>query len=222
MPGTDLKAERKDLYAPKRGQFEEVVVPAMTFLAVDGHGDPNVSEEYRRAVEALFAASYAAKFLSKRELDQDYVVLPLEGLWWAEDWSAFRARDKANWSWRMLIRQPDWVGSDLLEQAVQTALEKGAAAAGLLRRHAMEEGRCVQTLHIGSYDDEAPVLARLHDEYLPGHGLLPNGLHHEIYLSDPRRTEPAKLRTILRQPVAGADQADGDAGGCSRCDWSHG
>lgn len=206
MPGTDLKAERRDLYAPKRDTFVEVVVPLMTYLAVEGHGDPNASEEYRHAVEALFVASYAAKFVSKNELGKDYVVLPLEGLWWAADMSAFAARNKASWSWRMLIRQPDWLDADLLMQAVQTAQRKGAAA-GLLHRHPLDEGRCVQTLHIGSYDDEGPILARLHDDYLPDRGLRPAGLHHEIYLSDVRRTEPAKLRTILRQPVAAVDGA---------------
>ncbi|MDQ3485144.1 MAG: GyrI-like domain-containing protein [Actinomycetota bacterium] len=204
MAGTDLKAERKDLYAPRLGVFVDIVVPPMTFLAIDGTGDPNVSEDYRHAIEALFSASYAAKFLSKRELHSDYVVLPLEGQWWADDVTAFHTRDTASWSWRMLIRQPAWVGADVLSEAVRKAEEKGAVAARQLRPYMLDEGRCVQTLHVGSYDDEAPVLARLHDEYLPQHSLKPRGLHHEIYLSDARRTAPVKLRTILRQPVATA------------------
>jgi len=203
MADTDLKAERKDLYAPRRGVFVDIVVPPMTFLAIDGTGDPNVSEDYRHAIEALFSASYAAKFLSKRELHRDYVVLPLEGQWWAEDMAAFHTRDKTNWSWRMMIRQPNWLGADVLNEAVRKAEQKGAAAASQLRPYMLDEGRCVQTLHVGSYDDEGPVLARLH-EYLPEHALKPVGLHHEIYLSDARRTAPAKLRTILRQPVAAA------------------
>ncbi len=201
MAGTDLKAERKDLYAPRPGLFVEVVVPAMTFLAIEGSGDPNVSEDYGHAVQALFTASYAAKFLSKRDLQRDYVVLPLEGLWWAHDMAAFHSRDKASWSWRMLIRQPDWVDADLLGTAVRTARDKGAIAAGRLSRYTLDEARCVQTLHVGSYDDEGSVLARLHEEFLPAQSLEPSGLHHEIYLSDARRTPPAKLRTILRQPV---------------------
>lgn len=203
MADTDLKAERKDLYAPRRGVFVDIVVPPMTFLAVDGTGDPNVSEDYRHAIEALFSASYAAKFVSKRELHRDYVVLPLEGQWWAEDMAAFHTRDKTSWSWRMMIRQPNWLGADVLNEAVRKAEQKGAAAASQLRPYMLDEGRCVQTLHVGSYDDEGPVLARLH-EYLPEHALKPAGLHHEIYLSDARRTAPAKLRTILRQPVAAA------------------
>jgi hypothetical protein len=204
VAGTDLKAERKDLYAPKAGVFAEVVVPPMTYLAIDGSGDPNVSEDYADAVTALFAASYAAKFLSKRELGRDYVVLPLEGLWWAEDLAVFRSRDKGSWSWRMMIRQPDWVGEVLLDEAGSTAERKGALAARLLRQQVLDEGRCVQTLHVGPYDDEGPVLARLHEEYLPDNALVPVGRHHEIYLGDPRRAAPERLRTILRQPVAAA------------------
>ncbi len=204
MAGTDMKSERKDLYAPRLGVFVDVVVPPMTFFAIDGSGDPNVSEDYRHAIEALFSSSYAAKFLSKRELHRDYVVLPLEGQWWAQDMAAFHTRDKAGWSWRMMIRQPDWLGADVLSEVVRIADEKGAVAASQLRPYTLDEGRCVQTLHVGSYEDEGPVLARLHDEYLPQHSLKPTGLHHEIYLSDARRTVPAKLRTILRQPVATA------------------
>ena len=203
MAGTDLKAERKDLYAPKLGVFVEIVVPPMTFLAIDGSGDPNVSEDYRHAIEALFSASYAAKFLSKRELHRDYVVLPLEGQWGRRH-GRFPFTRQGELVWRMMIRQPDWVGADVLSEVVRIAEEKGAVAAPQLRPYTLDEGRCVQTLHVGSYDDEGPVLARLHDEYLPHHSLTPRGLHHEIYLIDARRTAPAKLRTILRQPIATA------------------
>ncbi|MEJ7743028.1 MAG: GyrI-like domain-containing protein [Nocardioidaceae bacterium] len=156
MAGTDLKAERKDLYAPKLGVFVDIVVPPMTFLAIDGSGDPNLSEDYRHAIEALFSASYAAKFVSKRELHRDYVVLPLEGQWWAEDMAAFHTRDKASWSWRMMIRQPAWLGAEVLSEVVRIAEEKGAVAASQLRPYTLDEGRCVQTLHVGSYDDEGP------------------------------------------------------------------
>ncbi len=141
MAGTELKAERKDLYAPRLGVFVDVVVPPMTFLAIDGSGDPNMSEDYRHAIEALFSASYAAKFLSKRELHRDYVVLPLEGQWWAEDMAAFRTRDKAGWSWRMMIRQPDWLGADVLSEVTRIAEAKGAVAAPKLRPYTLDEGR---------------------------------------------------------------------------------
>ncbi len=108
------------------------------------------------------------------------MVLVLEGLWWAEDWAAFVARDKAAWSWRMMIRQPDWLPRELLTQAISDAAAKGPFAAALVRQRELEEGRCVQTLHVSSYDDEGPLLARLHEEYLPQRGLVPGGLHHEI------------------------------------------
>jgi hypothetical protein len=198
----DLKAERRDLYHPPRGRFVEVVVPPMSFLAVDGHGDPNTGEHYSDAVGALFAVSYAAKFLSRRELGRDYVVPPLEGLWSATDWTAFERRAKADWSWTMLVRQPGWVGADLLDRARDAARAKRLPALDRLRPLTLAEGLCVQTLHVGSYDDEAPLLRALHRDHLPRHGLVPTGPHHEIYLNDPRRTPPEKLKVVLRQPVA--------------------
>lgn len=202
MTKTDLKAERKDLYAPKAGVFVEVDVPPMSFLMVDGHGDPNTELAYVDAVEALFAVSYAVKFASKRELDHDYVVMPLEGLWWADDPAVFASRRKSDWDWTMMIRQPDWVTASLVAGATEAVTAtKDLPAASRLRFAVLEEGLSVQTLHLGSYDDEGPVLQELHSQYLPGHGLVESGKHHEIYLGDPRRTEPAKLRTILRQPV---------------------
>jgi len=151
-----LKTQRRDLYFPPAGRFVDAIVPELTFLAVDGHGDPNTSPDYRHAVEALFAVSYAAKFLSRRELDRDDVVLPLEGLWSSEDWTAFVRREKDAWTWTMLIRQPEWV--------------------------------------------DAAMLRRAQEQDLPAHEMAPTGRHHEIYLSDPRRTH-TKLRTVLRQPV---------------------
>jgi hypothetical protein len=201
MPKIDLKSEHKDLYAPPAGRFTEVEVPAMSFLAIDGKGDPNTSEDYREAVEALFAVSYAAKFISKRQLDRDYVVLPLEGLWSAEDPNAFVRRDKQSWSWTAMIRQPDWISGAMIEQAQLSAQKKRLPALSILRHETIEEGRSVQTLHVGSYDDEGPVLEKLHSSYLPDNGLATTGRHHEIYLNDPRKTDPAELKVILRQPV---------------------
>lgn len=206
---TDLKAERRDLYSPPRGRFVEVVVPQMSFLAVDGHGDPNTNEDYRHAVEALFAVSYAAKFLSRAELGHDYVVLPLEGLWDAADLSAFERGAKGDWSWTMLIRQPDWVSTAVLDRARDAAAAKHLPALPRLRHQSVTEGLCVQALHVGSYDDEGPLLRTLHQDHLPQHGLAPTERHHEIYLNDPRRTPAAKLKVILRQPVSRATTAAG-------------
>ncbi|MDQ2761066.1 MAG: GyrI-like domain-containing protein [Actinomycetota bacterium] len=202
MAKTDFKTDRKDLYAPPAGRFVEVTVPPMTFVAIDGHGDPNTSEDYRHAVEALFAVSFAAKFISKRELDRDYVVAPLEGLWSAKDPAAFTRKEKNKWSWTVMIRQPDWLSPTLIEQAHQTAAKKRLAAAPLVRFLTFEEGLSVQTLHVGSYDEEGPLLDQLHRTYLPAHKLMFNGRHHEVYLNDPRKTAPAKLKVVLRQPVA--------------------
>lgn len=206
MEKVDLKTQRRDLYAPPRGTFVEVDVPPMRFLAVDGTGSPVTSPRYAAAVEALFTASYAAKFASKRTHDRDYVVMPLEGLWWADDMRTFDTREKDAWSWRVLIRQPEWLTDAELEDAVAAARSKGADMEGKLYVEQLAEGRCLQTLHVGSYDDEGPMLRQLHDELLPSQGLGENGLHHEIYLSDARRVAADKLRTILRQPVAATTQ----------------
>jgi len=176
-------------------------VPPMDFLMVDGHGDPNTTSAYREAVEALYATSYAVRAEARSRLGRVHVVGPLEGLWSAEDPEVFRTRDKHAWDWTMMIAQPEWVSADVVEQALTAAGRKRLPALGRVRFERYAEGRSVQILHVGSYDDEAPVLARLHDEFLPAHGLAPTGRHHEVYLSDPRRTGPARLRTILRQPV---------------------
>ncbi|MGW3356598.1 GyrI-like domain-containing protein [Streptomyces bungoensis] len=198
----DVKRELKQCYSAKNTDWELVDVPELRFLAIDGHGDPNTTAAYRHAVEALYAVAYTAKFASKGDLGKDFVVGPLEGLWWADDMDDFLARRKDNWQWRLLIHVPDWITSDMVEDAKHTALDKKKhAAIADVRPETLREGRCAQVLHIGPYDDETPMLTRLHRDYLPANNLREAGLHHEIYLSDPRRTDPAKLRTILRQPV---------------------
>jgi len=203
----DLKRAHPELYAPSAKDFAIVDVPPMRCIAVDGHGDPNTAPAYREAIEALFPVAYALKFRSKRELGRDVVVAPLEGLWWADDARAFVARDKAAWSWTMLIAQPDWIDEGDVVAAVEAVRAKQAKEANvnraldLVRLEHLHEGPSAQILHVGSYDDETPTLLRLHDEWMPQHGLTFNGHHHEIYLSDARRTAPEKLRTVLRQPV---------------------
>lgn len=201
MDKIDFRAERPDLYKPSAEQFSIVEVPPYRFLIVDGRGDPNTSEAYGQAVEALYALSYALKFASKKQLERDYVVLPLEGLWHSEHRDAFPNRRKDQWSWTMMIRQPDWITDDMVDDARSTSAKKNLVALDAVRSELFEEGKSVQIMHIGSYDDEAPTIARLHEQFLPENGLVENGLHHEIYLGDPRRVEPAKLKTILRQPV---------------------
>jgi hypothetical protein len=199
---TDLK-KSLDAYQAKAGRFRIVDVPDLQYLMIDGHGDPNTSPAFADAVEALYPVAYALKFASKRELGRDYVVMPLEGLWWADEMEFFTAaRDKSRWDWTLMIMVPDWIDQGMFVVAVEQVLAKGAAARlDDVRLELLSEGRCVQTLHVGSYDSEAAVLARMHDEFIPGNGLRMVGKHHEIYLSDSRRVAPEKQRTILRQTV---------------------
>ncbi|KJL41477.1 MULTISPECIES: GyrI-like domain-containing protein [Microbacterium] len=202
MTKADLKKSIAAYTAP-RGSFEIVDVPPLQYLMVDGHGDPNTSDEYGEAVAAVFGAAYKLKFLSKGELGRDYVVMPLEGLWWSDDMAAFTSeRDKSRWSWTMMSLVPEWLDGSHFERARDAAAAKGGSPAlDRLRLAELAEGRCVQRLHVGSYDDEARVLAEMHERFIPEAGLRMRGRHHEIYLTDARRTAPEKLRTILRQPV---------------------
>jgi len=202
MSKIDFKKELKHLYRPSSKEFVVVDVPPMKFLMIDGHGDPNTAQEYQDAVEALYAVSYKLKFTSKKELGKDYVVPPLEGLWWAEDMEAFTAaRDKSAWDWTMMIMQPEWITQGMVEEAVKQVEKKGLPALSKLRLETYHEGLAVQILHIGSYDDEGPTIAKMHQEFMPENGYEPVGKHHEIYLSDPRKVAPEKLKTVLRQPV---------------------
>ncbi|MER7418219.1 GyrI-like domain-containing protein [Micromonospora peucetia] len=199
---TDFK-KSTDAYQARRGQVRIVDVPDMQYLMIDGHGDPNTSPAFTDAVEALYPVAYKLKFASRRDLGRDYVVPPLEGLWWAEDMDSFTVqRDKSRWDWTLMIMTPDWIGQDMLTAAVEQAGARNRPARlDDTRLETLSEGRCVQTLHVGSFDDEAEVLAHLHHEFVPGNGLRMVGRHHEIYLSDFRRVTPEKQRTILRQPV---------------------
>lgn len=191
-------------YRAPIGSFEIIEMPELRYLMIDGHGDPN-AEPYEEALQALYPVAYKLKFASKRDLGRDYVVPPLEGLWWAEDMSLFTSeRDKSRWDWTMMVLVPEWIDSAMFDAAVAAAGAKDRPARlGEVRLAALAEGACVQTLHIGSFDDETETLAEMHQRFIPEHGLRMTGKHHEIYLSDPRRTAPEKLRTILRQPVAG-------------------
>lgn len=210
MSGTTDKVDLRrtmDSYRARAGEFREIEVPPLRYLMVDGTGDPNTARAYAEALAALYPVAYRVKFLARDRLGRDHVVPPLEALWWAEDHRAFTsARDKTRWSWTAMILVPDWVPSDLVDEAVADVARRPDASPALdrLRCETLAEGRCLQTLHVGPYDDEGPVLAELHDVVIPGRGLRLTGKHHEIYLSDARRTSPERLRTILRQPVAPA------------------
>lgn len=202
MQNYDIKTARRDLYAPKSARFEVVDIPEMPFLMADGNGNPNTSPVYATVVEALYTTAYAVRAIAKEELHRTHTVGPLEGLWSADDLRVFQTRDKDAWDWTLMIVQPEWISTDLATEAMERARKKrGPDAIDRVRFDTFNEGLSVQVLHVGSYDDEAPTIVRMHDEFIPAEGLTLRGRHHEIYLSDARRTGPSRLRTILRQPV---------------------
>ena len=202
MSKVDFKKELSEFYSPP-AKFVIVDIPEMRFLMVEGHGDPNVAQEYQDAVEALYAIAYKIKFMSKNQLGKDYVVPPLEGLWWAEDMEAFTsARDKSQWDWNMMIMTPEWITSEMYAEALELVRKgKNPVAMDKVRLESYHEGLSIQIMHIGSYDSEGPTLMKLHREFIPNNGYVEKGKHHEIYLGDPRRVAPEKLKTVLRQPV---------------------
>lgn len=189
---TDLKKTMAG-YRATPGRFDVLEMPPLRYLMVDGHGGPD-APAYGAAIGALYPVSYRLKFAS-RGAGHDYVVPPLETLWWADDMAAFAAGDKSAWSWTVMMLVPDWVPPETVEAAL------AAQDGGPVRVETLREGTVVQTLHVGPYDAEGPTLAEMHDRFIPQAGLRMTGRHHEIYLSDPRRSAPERLRTILRQPV---------------------
>jgi hypothetical protein len=195
---TDLKKEQMDLYAPPR-EPTLVEVPEMRYLMVDGKGDPN-DADFVLAVEALYAVSYTLKF-SLKAAGFDFKVMPLEGLWWAGNPEAFLSRDMSEWQWTAMIRQPDILSEGMLEQAkTAVAAKKGLKDLGQLCLETLAEGMSVQMMHIGPYSAEAPNIGKMH-EFMRANRLDFAGKHHEIYLSDPKRCAPEKMKTVLRQPV---------------------
>jgi hypothetical protein len=198
----DFKKTLKPFYQASAKQITVVDVPEFNYLMVDGCGDPNTSSDYAQAVEALFSVAYAAKFMVKKgQPAVDYGVMPLEGLWWADDLSAFARNDRRGWQWTMMIMQPPIATRELLSQALHAVQrKKGLPALERLRIAAFTEGRCAQVLHVGPFSAEGPVIERLHD-FIAASGAL-RGKHHEIYLSDIRRADPANWKTIIRQPMA--------------------
>lgn len=201
-----------EAYRAKRGEFQIIEVPPLQYLMVDGAGDPNTSPMFADAVSALFPVAYTLKFASRESLGIDTVVMPLEGLWHAPDMDVFTSqRDKSAWLWTLMIMVGDHVIAAMRADAVEAVARKAdkkktpLPALSGVRLETLEEGLSVQTLHVGPFDDEGPVLDDLHHRFVPENQLRLRGVHHEIYLSDMRRTAPAKLRTILRQPVARDD-----------------
>lgn len=201
MPQIDLKKDLKALYHASAKAVVQVDVPELKFLMIDGQGDPNTAPAYAEAVQALFSVSYTAKFMVKKgPMAIDYTVMPLEGQWWADDMSAFTMADKAKWKWTMMIMQPDFVPDELIHGAIGEVLrKKNLPGADRLRLERFSEGRCAQVLHVGPFTEEGPAIERVH-AFIGERSSL-RGKHHEIYLSDVRRADPAKWKTILRQPM---------------------
>jgi hypothetical protein len=198
----DLWTEHKELFRPKAGKPELVRVPPLTYLMVDGTGDPNTAPAFRAAIGALYTLAYTLKFGLKKNKGLDFRVLPLSGRFHAEDPSVFLEGRKTEWKWTLMTALPSAVTAADVSAARREVLEKKNAspALPLVRRELLREGLCAQVLHLGPYADEAATIRALH-EFIAEKGLTPAGSHHEIYISDPNRTAPAKLKTIIRQPV---------------------
>jgi len=203
MSKINMRKELKGLYGPSATGCSIVDAPPLRFLMVDGSGDPNTAPEFRHAMEALYGLSYTLKFmLKKRDKSTDYVVMPLEGLWWADDMSLFSLEAKGTWRWTMMIAQPEHVTPELFAEAAdELARKKNPPALAKARLDTYHEGLSAQVMHIGPYADERPTIEKIH-RFIEEQGYARRGKHHEIYLSDPSRTAPEKLRTIIRQPIS--------------------
>ena len=203
MVKIDFKKEYKDLYSSSSKEVVIVEVPAFNYLMIDGVGNPNTSEPYREVVETLFAVSYALKFMVKKSGQAvDYGVLPLEGLWWADSLAAFVEGDKDKWKWTAMIMQPKNLVTDLLvkEAVDQVQKKKNLPALGKLRFEEFDEGLAVQIMHLGPFSEEKTTVENMR-VFIKRSGYVPVGKHHEIYLSDPRKVAPERLKTVLRQPI---------------------
>ena len=205
MPTIDLRKQLKHLYQPSAKKFSIVDVPHMQFLMIDGAGNPNTSQDFKDAMEALYGLSYTLKFGVKLgkygKQKYDYPVMALEGLWWMDDMREFSPDRKDEWKWTVMIMQPDFITPDLVALARADLIKKkNPIAAPKIRFESFHEGLSAQIMYIGPFADEGPTIQRLHDFIVEG-GHQRRGKHHEIYLSDPRRTAPEKFKTVIRQPM---------------------
>lgn len=199
MSKLDMKREMKELYRPSRTKVCSVEVPELKYLMVDGMGDPNTAPAYKQSIEALYSLSYTIKFDCKK-IGKDFTVMPLEGLWWADEMGDFREDNKDTWKWTSMILQPDFVTKEMVENTrVAIAKKKSLEALPLVRFEPLTEGKCAQLMHIGPYSEEEENINKIHN-WIEENGFRLRGKHHEIYLSDPRRNKPENLKTIIRQP----------------------
>jgi len=202
MKKVDHKKELKHLYKPSSKEISVVDIPTMNYLMIDGKGDPNKVKEFGEAIEALYAVSYTIKFMFKKGKQQiDYGVMPLEGLWWVPDMNKLSEERKDDWLWTVMVMQPEIVTKTIVNEAIEAVRKKkNPPALDKVRFESYKEGKAVQILYSGPYKDEGPTITELH-EFISGKGYRRSGKHHEIYLSDPRKTAPERLKTIIRQPM---------------------
>ncbi len=203
MDKIDFKKELKTLYKPSAKKVDIVEVPKLNYFMVDGEGDPNTSQSFQDAIDVLYPLSYTLKFMIKKgELGIDYGVLPLEGLWWADDMSSFSVENKDGWKWTLMIMQPDFVTKEMVQEAMeQVKVKKNPVSLPLVRFESFEEGKVAQIMHIGPFSEEGPTVEKVHS-FIEENGSQRRGKHHEIYLSDIRRAAPEKWKTIIRQPMS--------------------
>jgi hypothetical protein len=200
----DFKKTLKELYKPSAREISIVEVPEMQFIMIDGIGSPGEAQEYTDAISVLYPVAYKNKFDSKK-MGKDFVVPPLEGLWWADDMDDFRKANRNRWKWTMMIMQPDWITNEMIKQSIKSTKEKKPDISNViddLRFEKYHEGKSAQIMYIGPYSDEGPTIEKIH-KFIKSKGGNFDGnkhKHHEIYLSDPRRTKPENLKTIIRQP----------------------
>ena len=200
----DFKKSMKKLYQPSAKEVVLIDVPEMQFLMIDGIGSPGDSKEYQDALAVLYPVAFKTKFLSK-EKGKDYVVPPLEGLWWADNMAEFTEGNRNKWKWTMMIMQPDWVTQDMINEAISITKEKKPELSNLLLKLRLEkykEGKAAQIMHIGPYSEEGPTIQKVHNFIMNEGGTFDGhkNKHHEIYLSDPRKANPATMKTVIRQP----------------------
>lgn len=200
MKKFDYSKDLKEFYKPSPKEVTIANIPTMHFLKIDGQGNPNNSEQFSKSVKALFALSYAIKFYIKKNIEMDYRVFPLEGLWWAEDMSEFSVDKKDDWKWTLMIAQPKEVNEKIIEeQRTNVIQKKDLDFLKLLRYEPYYEGQVAQIMHIGPFSEEGPSVEKVH-RFLDQINGKRSAKHHEIYLSDIRRADPAKWKTIIRQP----------------------
>ena len=197
----DLKKELRDLYSPSAHVVQRVDVPTLRFLKIDGQGDPNESPEYGEAVEALFSLSYALKFRAKKTpLEINYVVMPSKACGGPTICPRSRRARGRSGSWTMMIMQPDFIDGDLIEETRRRGgREEESAWTARIRLESLTEGSCAQILHVGPFSTEGPTIEKVH-RFITESGHEPSGKHHEIYLSDIRKADPNRWKTVIRQP----------------------